>query len=61
MLAELRGAYLDTSRGYKVMDPWAPDGKLKWATHGRMNPYFGWWAFHAWVKVFYPVFAVDHG
>ena len=38
------------------MDPLAPDGQPKWATNGRtLTPYFGWWAFYVWEKVFYPV------
>ncbi len=38
------------------MDPLAPDGEPKWATHGRAAPLFRWWALHGWDKVIYLVF-----
>ena len=55
-MRRLDGAYPNTSRGFKVMDPLAPDGEPKLAVEGRRTPYFGWWAFYAWEEVFYPVF-----
>ena len=56
-MRRLDGAYPNTSRGHKVMDPLAPDGQQKWALNGRtLTPYFSWWAFHAWEKVFCPIF-----
>jgi hypothetical protein len=55
-MRRLDGAYPNTSRGHKVMDPLAPDGQPKWATNGsKLTPLFGWWAYYAWEKVFYPV------
>ena len=49
-MRRLDGAYPNTSRGFKVMDPLAPDGEPKLAVEGRRTPYFGWWAFYAWEK-----------
>ena len=55
-MRRLDGAYPNTSRGHKVMDPLAPDGQPKWATNGsKLTPLFGWWAYYGWEKVFYPV------
>ena len=53
----LDGAYPNIHQGHKIMDPLAPDSQPKWATNGRtLTPYFGWWTFHAWEKVFCSVF-----
>ena len=56
-MRRLDGAYPNTHQGHKIMDPLAPDSQPKWATNGRtLTPYFGWWTFHAWEKVFCSVF-----
>lgn len=55
-MRRLDGAYPNTSKGLRIMDPLAPDGEPKWATGGRTNPLFGWWTFYAWRHVFFPIF-----
>ena len=54
-MRRLDGAYPNTSKGLRIMDPLAPDGETKWATSGRTTPFFGWWTFYAWRHVFFPV------
>ena len=57
-MRRLDGAYPDTHKGQKIMDPLAPDGLPKWGLNGRSaTPLFGWWAYLAYEKALCPVFA----
>jgi hypothetical protein len=43
-----------TVRGYKYMDPMAPDKEMKHAFDGSKTPYFGFWFYLAWYNVVVP-------
>jgi hypothetical protein len=43
-----------TKKGYKRMDPLAPDDEPKYATDGSRTPFFGYWFYIAWYNVIVP-------
>ena len=50
-----------TRKGYKRMDPLAPDGEPKHAVDGSQTPYFGFWFYVAWYEVIVPVMTKSFG
>ena len=50
-----------TRKGYKRMDPLAPDGEPTHAVDGSQTPYFGFWFYVAWYEVIVPVMTKSFG
>jgi hypothetical protein len=44
-----------TRRNLKRMDPFAPDGEVKFNFDGSLTPYVGFWFYVAWYNVIVPV------
>jgi len=50
-----------TRRNLKRMDPFAPDGEVKFNFDGSLTPYVGFWFYVAWYNVIVPVLQKTFG